>query len=256
MSLTAPLRAVGGGRVWSLMISLFGDLAQEEGTAIDGPVLSAMMTLLEVRPEAARVALHRLRNDGWITSEKVGRISHHSLTEKGRAESAAATPRIYAAPPGPSEGWQLVVLKAADHHSPTAMAAYGFAALAPRLYVGPANTPPPPDTMTATGEIPPAWLREQLRDESVDNAYSELAQSLESLEEALPSSDTISPLQTAVLRGLIVHNWRRLILKFPVLPPELSDPDGPARRSHLRVAALLDRLPRPAVGDLAGQSAA
>ena len=58
ITLTAPLRAVGGGRVWSLMISLFGDLAQEDGTAISGPVLSAMMSLLLVKPEAARVALH------------------------------------------------------------------------------------------------------------------------------------------------------------------------------------------------------
>ena len=64
----ADLRALGGQRVWSLMVSLFGDLAQAEGAGIDGPVLSRIMTAMQIRPEATRVALHRLRNDGWIAS--------------------------------------------------------------------------------------------------------------------------------------------------------------------------------------------
>ena len=219
ITLTAPLRAVGGGRVWSLMISLFGDLAQAEGTAIDGPVLSAMMTLLEIKPEATRVALHRLRNDGWIKSDKVGRISRHSLTEKGRAESAAATPRI-------------------------------FAPLAPRLFVGPADAAPPPDTLSLPGTTVPDWLRAQLHTESLAIAYTDLAQTLKRLAAALPGSDTMTPLQVAVLRGLIVHNWRRLVLKNPPLPLVLTDPAGPARQSHLMVADLLARFPRPALRDL------
>ena len=95
---TAALRALGGQRVWSLMISLFGDLAQGAGDRIDGPVLSAIMARQHIKPEAVRVALHRLRKDGWVTSEKSGRIRQHSLTDKGRRESAIASPRIYARP--------------------------------------------------------------------------------------------------------------------------------------------------------------
>ena len=40
ISQTGALRALGGRRVWSLMISLFGDLAREQDQAIDGPILS------------------------------------------------------------------------------------------------------------------------------------------------------------------------------------------------------------------------
>lgn len=250
ITLTAPLRAVGGGRVWSLMISLFGDLAQEEGTAIDGPVLSAMMTLLEIKPEATRVALHRLRNDGWIKSDKVGRISRHSLTEKGRAESAAATPRIYATPDDGSGGWQLVLLETVEDQSLARMGSLGFAPLAPRLFVGPADAAPPPDTLSLPGTTVPDWLRAQLHTESMAIAYTDLAQTLKRLAAALPGSDTMTPLQVAVLRGLIVHNWRRLVLKNPPLPLVLTDPAGPARQSHLMVADLLARFPRPALRDL------
>lgn len=255
ITLTAPLRAVGGGRVWSLMISLFGDLAQAEGTSIDGPVLSAMMSLLEVKPEAARVALHRLRKDGWINSDKVGRISRHSLTDQGRSESAAASPRIYATPDDGSEGWQLILLKATEDQPPSRMAALGFTALAPRLFVGPANAPPPSGALSLPGTPPPDWLRAQLRDEPMQSAYADLARSLLDLRSTLPDVDAISPLQVAVLRGLIVHNWRRLVLKNPPLPLALTDPQGPARQSHLLVDDLLSRFPRPALRDLTTSAA-
>ncbi|MDD9719673.1 PaaX family transcriptional regulator C-terminal domain-containing protein [Sulfitobacter sp. PR48] len=250
ITLTAPLRAVGGGRVWSLMISLFGDLAQEQGTAIDGPVLSAMMTLLEVKPEAARVALHRLRNDGWVNSDKVGRISRHSLSEKGRAESAAATPRIYSTPDDGSGGWQLVLLETAEDQTVARMGQLGFTPLAPRLFVGPADAVSPPGALSLPGTTAPDWLRAQLHTEPLVTAYANLAQTLKKLAADLPESDTMTPLQIAVLRGLIVHNWRRLVLKNPPLPLILTDPDGPARQSHLMVADLLARFPRPSLRDL------
>ncbi|WP_259940018.1 hypothetical protein [Sulfitobacter sp. M368] len=76
------------------MISLFGDLAQGAGDRIDGPVLSAIMARQHIKPEAVRVALHRLRNDGWVTSEKSGRIRQHSLTDKGRRESDRQPPHL------------------------------------------------------------------------------------------------------------------------------------------------------------------
>lgn len=248
--MTTPLRAVGGWRVWSLMISLFGDLVQEEGTAIDGPVLSAMMTLLAIKPEAARVALHRLRNDGWVNSDKVGRISRHSLTEKGRAESAAATPRIYARPEEGSGDWHLVLLEKAEDQTPAHMATLGFNALAPRLFVGPADTPCPPGALSLPGTTAPDWLRAQLFADPLIIAYTDLAHALKELDAALPDGDAMTVLQIAVLRGLIVHNWRRLVLKNPPLPRSLTDPDGPARQSHLRVADLLSRFPRPNLRDL------
>lgn len=132
----AAFSGLGGQRVWSLMVSLFGDLAQGEGDAIDGPVLSTIMTALDVRPEASRVALHRLRNDGWLQSHKVGRISQHSLTAQGRAESAAASPRIYAAPPELTEPWQMVMTEENGRETDSALRGAGFIAALPRAYVG------------------------------------------------------------------------------------------------------------------------
>ena len=57
--------ALGGDdmpRVWSLIVTVFGDLAQRNGDEIAGPVLGEILAPVGVRPEAMRVALHRLRN--------------------------------------------------------------------------------------------------------------------------------------------------------------------------------------------------
>lgn len=255
-ALTAPLRALGGGRVWSLMVSLFGDLAQEEGRAIDGPVLSAMMSLLAVRPEAARVALHRLRNDGWIVSQKRGRISRHALSAQGLAESAAASPRIYARPEDRAEAWQLVLLAdpvtEADEHARLA----GFTPLLPRVYLGPEGAPVPDGALALPATAAPDWLKKEVRPAALDTAYADLHQTLAALSTALPADVAeIRPIERAVLRCLIVHNWRRLVLKHPMLPAPLVDPAWPGHLCHLEVVALLDRLPCPALTEITAELA-
>ena len=254
--ITAALRDLGGSRVWSLVISLFGDLAQDKGQTISGPVLSAIMAELQIKPEAARVALHRLRNDGWITSQKSGRISQHSLSAKGRAESAEASPHIYADPTVAEIDWQLVLTSDTDTPSADDMAAFGFAAVAPRVYVGPAKAETPPETLSFRGKEVPGWLRAQAEPQDLSNGYEDLLGTLTNLQHTLPEAAELNPVQIAVLRCLIVHNWRRLVLKHPALPAPLINPNWPGHRCHLAVNDLLTRFPRPALSEIEDQRSA
>jgi phenylacetic acid degradation operon negative regulatory protein len=82
------LTGLGPIRVWSVLVTVFGDLAHE--TSLDGSTLSAIMAEIGIKPEASRVALYRLRSDGWVRSEKTGRTSRYNLTDKGAHDSAAA----------------------------------------------------------------------------------------------------------------------------------------------------------------------
>lgn len=250
---TARLRDLGGQRVWSLMISLFGDLAQGEGDVIDGPALTAIMSLLQVRPEATRVALHRLRNDGWITSQKSGRIRRHSLTQKGRVESAAASPRIYAKPGAQDDNWQLVMLEAGTPKAQKELHDAGFVSLTARVYLGPSDVSAPSHTLRLKGETVPHWLPAQLEPQGLRKEYAALLKTLTDLKTNLPNTSEISPVETAVLRCLIVHNWRRLVLKHPSLPATLTSPDWPGLSCHVLVSDLLDVFPRPALGDITPQ---
>ncbi|MEX3316066.1 PaaX family transcriptional regulator C-terminal domain-containing protein [Sulfitobacter sp. PS-8MA] len=238
------------------MISLFGDLAQGSGHAIDGPVLSTIMAALDVRPEASRVALHRLRNDGWLQSHKVGRISQHSLTAQGRAESAAASPRIYAPPPDLSEPWQMIVTEENGRQSDMALRASGFIPVTPRAYVGRMDGTAPKDCLALRGDAPPDWLRRAAEPAALQPEYDALLGALSALERTLADTRHMNALDIAVLRCLIVHNWRRLVLKHPPLPGGLIRPDWSGYQCHLLVDALLQRYPRPALQDLAAASAA
>jgi len=243
---TAGLRTLGGQRVWSLMISLFGDLALDADQAIDGPVLSAMMALLQVKPEAARVALHRLRNDGWIASQKSGRISRHRLTAQGLTESATASPLIYADPDGGPTDWHMVLLATPDPN----MAYTGYTQVHPGLYIGATALPLPQNALRLSAETTPDWLISQVAPEALRLNYQALLAVLETLQTDFPTDSSLSPLQVAVLRGLIVHNWRRLVLKHPVLPQPLIADDWPGQRCHHHIADLLARFPRPALSEI------
>jgi phenylacetic acid degradation operon negative regulatory protein len=247
----AALRAHGGQRVWSLMISLFGDLAQEAGQSIDGPKLSMIMGALHIKPEAVRVALHRLRNDGWITSTKSGRISRHALSPKGRAESAAASPRIYASPYAKDDAWQLIVM--ADDDVPKLD---GFATITPRIHVGSATPKPPENALCFQGTDVPDWLLSQCEPVNLRDEYTSLHRTLVALTNALPAATVLSPIETAELRCLIVHNWRRLVLKHPALPSALIAPSWPSHQCHLLVSDLLTRFPRPSLAEIDKRKAA
>lgn len=244
---TAALRALGGKRVWSLMVSLFGDLAQKPGQSISGPVLSSIMADLGIKPEATRVALHRLRNDGWLVSEKTGRTSRHSLSPRGLSESAAASPRIYAGPDAGADGWQLVIAPETGAEAPETMAALGFCPVMPRVYVGPADAKVPAGLLALPGDHAPAWLCAQAEPNEA-SGYRALLGILLPLAESLPAD--LPPQARAVLRCLIVHNWRRLILKYPALPQPLVRENSPAHLCHRAVHSLLQRYPRPALAQL------
>ena len=214
-------------------------------------VLSAIMAELGVRPEAARVALHRLRNDGWISSEKQGRISQHSLTAKGRAESAAASPRIYAAPDEGQAEWQLVLLEGADPKVQDALTRAGMVQLLPRVLVGTAPETLPENAVALPGQAAPGWLCDQLIPSSLMQDYANLGGVLTSLSSKLTQSAVLPPIEVAVLRCLVVHNWRRLVLKHTAPPRGLIQKDSPLHQCHLAVDEMLSRFPRPALRDIA-----
>lgn len=55
----------------------------------------------------------------------------------------------------------------------------------------------------------------------------------------------MNAVEIVVLRSLIVHNWRRLVLRHPALPAAFVDQDWPGHQCHVLVADLLARFPRP-----------
>ncbi len=230
------LTQLGPLRVWSLLVTVFGDLS--EGAALDGPTLTLIMKDIGVKPEATRVALHRLRSDGWITSQRSGRTSQYSLTAQGQRDSASARPKIYGRPEHMGRSARIFL-------TPTngdALDPVDYAQIAPRLYVSGSDTACPPGAMSLQPTDLPDWLGDAFEPNHLRDGYSALFAVLSELE---PRVATPTPLQTAVLRVLIVHGWRRLTLKHPDLPRAAHSADWRGHDCRALVTTLLDRLPRP-----------
>ena len=69
-SITDRLLGLESTKTWSLIATLFGDL---DGDELSGKALWSLLAPLGIKPEATRVALHRLKKDGWIVAKKAGR---------------------------------------------------------------------------------------------------------------------------------------------------------------------------------------
>jgi phenylacetic acid degradation operon negative regulatory protein len=238
-------------RVWSLIVTVFGDLAFREGDRVSTQVLARITEPIGIKPEALRVALHRLRKDGWIDSQRVGRGSTYHLTAHGSRQTHAAAPRIYGrtnpagqewalitAGPGESEGQSALDVLVANHpmiriSATSAVGACAAGAFAPtNLLVGRVDI-----------SRAPAWLQNLACPEDTCEAYANLLEMLRHVERALP--DDLTALETATLRVLIVHSWRRVLLRHPDLPDTLFPVGCPAIACRNLTMDLLNRLPRP-----------
>lgn len=235
-------------RVWSLLVTVFGELAQDRNTTISGTLLGRFTNCIGIKPEAMRVSLHRLRKDGWIESHRQGRTSQYALTDWGRSQSAQASPRIYAATPAMTQAWLILT----DPGQPAREQTPGNAVLTPHMQIAPMRLAAA-DVFSipiAREEEFPDWARSKVCDPKTVEQSHDLARKLKRLQTDLRRSNVLSALETAVLRVLIVHSWRRIILKTPTLPDHVFPTKwaGPACRAI--VAELLEHLPRQNLADL------
>lgn len=242
-------------RLWSFVVTIFGDLAQQEDARISGSLMGALVARIGAKPEALRVALHRLRKEGWLESHKQGRSSDYALSAWGRAQSAAASRIIYAAAPPAEQAW-LVLHDPADKARETDSTAHALTNNASVTLHAPTED-------TAALSLPlrprdpiPAWVQARLCGDELIAASRELEQRLEQVLAHKALIAEMSALDRMVLRVLIVHSWRRLILKAPDLPPFLFPQTWRGGACAAQVAALLTALPQATLDVLAEQAAA
>lgn len=262
MRVEAAIAALTEGtelRTWSLIVTIFGDMARAPGAEIPGPVLSALTTRIGVKPEAVRVALHRLRKDGWLTSRREGRLSYYLLTDAGRTQSESATARIYAGAPSDPRRWHVVVAgpmtPAARLACDSELGAAGYIAIAPGAWLGAGPRPDEPDPrlfyLEGEPPEPPDWLRDSLMPPALAAAYAKFDANLGTIGTALAGRVPPSALDRAALRALMVHGWRRLVLRHPDLPDTFFPAGWSGPSARRGVAALLDRLGQPSAAEIA-----
>lgn len=244
-------------RAGSLIITLFGDALVPRGGAIGLGSLIELARPFGINERLVRTASARLAQAGWLETRRLGKRSEYRLSASGRERFAEATVRIYGPTPPWSGRWTLLLpppLPARERRELRQALIYqGFGELAPGLYAHAELSRQGIGRALASFA---AAIRESLVFEAtlgegaaprmlIERGWNlgELAHGyrrfVKHFEPALAAaSDPVDPPTGFVLRTLLIHEYRRLHLRDPLLPAALLPADWPGARA----AALCARL--------------
>ena len=239
----------------SMIVTVFGDAIVPHGGAIWLSDLIRLMEPFGVGERVVRTAVYRLSQDAYFVTTKEGRRSFYALTQPAHLMFQAAENRIYAGDAVPwHEQWMVLVLTGALSRAERAAAVkqlgwQGFAQAGPNLLV---NAVPSPRAVQQTldslgiADKVVEWqargfpdkkkdaLLQMVRDawpiEALQAKYRRFLSLFGTAAQGIDASRPQSPERDAerafVLRSLLVHAWRRIILNSPSLPLEIHPDPG------------------------------
>ena len=243
----APLRAP------SLIITIWGDAIAPHGGVVMLPGLFRLLEPFGINERQARTSVFRLSREGWLAARRIGRRSLYRLAADGQRRFEQAYRRIYA-PPVESwdDAWEVVVADGIRARRKQALRDAlrweGYGVFAPGVYARPAQPggglPQTAKAAADSGRIIAVRARD---DDSLGG--SSLASSVARAWDLgaiaadyrrflrrfggvierfrLAPAEAHDPEQCFLVRTLLIHTYRRLLLRDPRLPAELLPLDWP-----------------------------
>jgi len=235
-------------RAPSLIVTVWGDAVDPHGGAVMLPGLIRLLAPLGINERRTRTGIFRLAREGWLGARRMGRRSLYRLTPDGARRFGEAYRRIYAPPGATWDGsWELVVADGRGAKRRRALRDLlrweGYGVLGPDVYLRPAR---PGDA------LPPAAARAGLivraRDDaalaggslagsvarawdlaSIGGDYRRFLRRFGGVIERFRTVDAEAhdPEQCFLVRTLLIHAYRRVLLRDPRLPAELLPLDWP-----------------------------
>jgi phenylacetic acid degradation operon negative regulatory protein len=251
--LITRLHERGRPRVWSLVITVFGDAVVPRGGRVALQALQDIMGRLRIEAGALRTAMSRLAADHWVTRERDGRNSFYRLAEEGRHAFDLATRRIYVGGPPDWDGtWTVAVAPpASDGDLRARMEEAGFLPVEGSVYLRPGNIPVIAGELAgmlvihgSSAEHPEA-MRMLWPSGEVAAAYSAFIEVYQPLSRALKRGGVFRPLDAIAARTLLLHDWRRIVLRDPGLPLALLPKDWPGEQARSLARDIYRRLAEP-----------
>ncbi|GJD62436.1 PaaX family transcriptional regulator C-terminal domain-containing protein [Methylobacterium frigidaeris] len=216
-------------RAGSLVVTVFGDAVVPRGGVLSLESLLAITRAFRIGDGVVRTALSRLVADGWFERWKLGRNSFYRLTGSGAAAFAQATARIYGLPaPAWSGVFDLLFLDGTGDRR-AELAAAGYGSLGPDLMIGAAPAAGAGEgalRLAARPEDPATARRLAARAWPVAEVGERYARFTATFAAAVAAEPPVG-LDALVLRILLIHEYRRAVLKDPLLPADLLPADWP-----------------------------
>lgn len=245
-ALVARFRRQRPLRAGSLLVTIFGDAITPLGGVVTLASLIRLAAPFGVSERLVRTSVARLAQDGWLSNRRDGRLSEYQLTESGRQRFADATRRIYASNPQTWSGsWTLVLLPAVSaarrsdlrrqlqwlglgQFEPGVLAHATLAAAEAREACARLTDGDRVTIFTASSQDT-ASDRRLANDGWALGAlaarYRRFIAAFEPLRKALDSGPALDPESAFVVRTLLLHEFRKVHLRDPLLPAPLLPTD-------------------------------
>ena len=230
-------------RAGSLIVSFFGDVVAPRGGSVWLGGLIQTLEQMGVSGRLVRTSMYRLVQDGWFEASKSGRKSYYSLTQLGSRRFRLATERIYGRPRDDWQGEWLMVLV------PPGMGGQrdslrkelgwlGFGSLTTGLmgrpvgagreleeFLAEQSQPPVAYRASLLDSVSPALVEEMIRNSwklgETEQGYQRFIKRFAPLLDAASKSADLPGEVSLLLRVLLVHEYRRILLRDPQLPAAL-----------------------------------
>lgn len=279
-SLLARFRRQRPVRAGSLLVTIFGDAVAPHGGSITLGSLIRLGAPFGVAERLIRTSVARLANDGWLVSQRDGRRSEYRLAPAGQRRFAEATQRIYGSVPrgrtsrsGNDGGatwsgrWTLLLLPPDGSVRERVREEFqwlGFGQLSPGLLAHPTFSVANArarlrDLRGMNGRSPGEQLtvfEARSGDTKADRRMAASGWDLAALAKgyrrfiatfapvlaALDARGQPDPERAFVVRTLLIHEYRKIHLRDPLLPRELLPPDWVGAAAHDLCRDLYARL--------------
>ena len=268
-------RRQGRVQAGSLIISVFGDAVLPRGSRIWLGSLIRLLEPLELNERLVRTSVFRLAKEEWLRTEPSGRRADYLLTPSGQRRFEEASRHIYASSaPRWDRRWRLIITVGElppkrREALRRALFWQGFGILGGDCFVHPsADLSAAFDALIAEGlsdvlgKLKPllaadaqfgnaandvdmvhgAWNLERLA-----GVYAEFVECYQPVLEQLRAEGQaeIDGESAFLLRTLLIHDYRRLLLRDPELPDVLLPHEWPGQKARLLCKELYRRLLTP-----------
>jgi phenylacetic acid degradation operon negative regulatory protein len=229
-------------RTGSIVITVFGDAIVPRGGSVWLGTLLEFFEQLDIDASVVRTAMSRLTADGWFERNKIGRNSFYRLVQSGRQTFDIATRHIYGAPASDWTGrFELLLIgNGGDREaSRDALKNAGFGSPLPGVWVAPSGVPVPKEAagairleVSAEDESGRRLLSESWPLDRTAGAYQKFMKTFEPLRGSLRRGEQLADADAFTARILLIHHYRRVVLRDPLLPSALLPSDWPGRAAR------------------------
>lgn len=243
-------------KVWSVLITIFGDCIVPRGGRICLSSLQQITAPMNLEANAIRTALSRLAKDGWLDRRRHGRQTSYALQGDGKMLFERAEERIYANGVKPWTGEFEILVQKGETANQRAKARKnllkaGFGVIGSESYIRPCfeenGLHDGIDGYIFRGIVTAGRDARQMAIEAwpfdeLNAAYDEIHKRFQPFSRLQQGELSADPLASLVLRILLVHEWRRVVLRDVDLPLDYKPPGWLGEKVRAMVADLYLRL--------------